>query len=43
MELIYGEGVLYAFFNRDVGSVSEVLIPIDPKALPEKKEKEEGT
>ena len=43
MELIYGEGVLYAFFNRDVGSVSEVLIPIDPKALPEKKEKEEDT
>ena len=43
MELIYGEGVLYAFFNRDVGSVSEIFIPIDPKTLPENEEKEEGT
>ncbi len=43
MELIYGEGVLYAFFNRDIGSVSEVLIPIDPSILQEEKGKEEGT
>lgn len=38
MELIYGDGVLYAFFNRDVGSVSEIFIPIDPETLQKKEE-----
>lgn len=31
MSLMYGDTVLYAFFNRDVGSVSEIFIPIDPE------------
>ena len=31
MGLMYGDDVLYAFFNRDVGSVSEIFIPIDPE------------
>ena len=33
LQLIYGDRALYAFFNRDMGermgSVSEILIPID--------------
>lgn len=31
MSLMYGDDVLYAFFNRDVGSVSEIFIPIEPE------------
>lgn len=39
MGLIYGDAVHYAFFNRDIGSVSEIFIPIDPeKYLGEKNE-----
>lgn len=33
MTLIYGEEVLFAFFNSDRGSVSEILIPVDPGIL----------
>lgn len=33
MSHIYGDGVLYAFFNRDVGTVSEIFIPIDKDKL----------
>ena len=33
MSLIYGDSVLYAFFNRDIGSVSEIFIPINPEEL----------
>lgn len=33
MNLIYGEGVLFAFFNSGHGSVSEILIPIQPEKL----------
>lgn len=28
MRLIYGDGVMFAFFNNDRGSVSEILIPL---------------
>lgn len=35
MDLIYGEGVLFAFFNSDRGSVSEILIPLKDGELPE--------
>ena len=37
LQLIYGDRALYAFFNRDMGermgSVSEILIPIDREML----------
>lgn len=37
MSLLYGDEVLYAFFNRDTGSVSEIFIPIDPEGIGEKR------
>jgi two-component system sensor histidine kinase YesM len=39
MSLIYGDSVLYAFFNRDSGSVSEIFIPINLDEI-QKKQKE---
>ena len=37
LQLIYGDRALYAFFNQDMGthmgSVSEILIPIDREML----------
>lgn len=31
MELMYGDNALYAFYNKEVGTVSEIFIPIDPE------------
>lgn len=39
MSLIYGDSVLYAFFNRDSGSVSEIFIPLNLDEI-QKKQKE---
>ena len=33
MSLIYGDQVMYAFFNTNPGCVSEILIPIESEAL----------
>ena len=41
MSLIYGDSVLYGFFNRDTGSVSEIFIPIDLEELRKKQAQKE--
>lgn len=38
IKLLYGEGVMYAFFNTDPGCVSEILIPVEEKDLDSPKE-----
>ncbi|MGN0479927.1 MAG: histidine kinase, partial [Hominenteromicrobium sp.] len=43
MSLIYGDSVLYAFFNRDTGSVSEIFIPIDLEELRKKHAEQNGS
>lgn len=42
MSLLYGNDVLYAFFNRDTGSVSEIFIPIRPQALKDRPAETDG-
>ena len=41
MSLIYGDSVLYAFFNRDSGSVSEIFIPLNLDEIQEKQKEGE--
>ena len=36
LRLIYGDGVVLAFFNSDIGSVSEVILPLKQKDKSEK-------
>ena len=31
MQLVYGDGVIYAFYNTNPGCVSEIMIPLRPQ------------
>lgn len=39
MELMYGNDALYAFYNKEVGTVSEIFVPIDREKYESKEER----